>query len=221
MRKLQWMLASLALPVLAGWSTAGELAPLRLNESATEIRKPNQQLADELAQMYRSSAQLNNYRVNIETEGGVVTLTGRAADEAQRLQILAMTRRHPGVVAVNDKIETAGAPLMAANFQAPKPLPTQPASEANQHGDLAEPAPINAFIGGVAPYSDAPVLPPYAWPAYTPYNNYASLAYQTQYPSGAWPFIGPPYPYPMIPSGWRRVTLKWHHGYWWLKFHAH
>lgn len=86
---------------------------------------------------------------------------------------------------------------------------------------LAEPAPIASYVGGIAPHSDAPALPPYAWPAYTPYNNYASLAYQTQYPSGAWPFIGPPHPYPMIPSGWRSVNLRWHGGYWWLKFRAH
>jgi hypothetical protein len=46
------------------------------------------------------------------------------------------------------------------------------------------------------------------------------MAFQTQYPSGAWPFIGPPHPYPMIPSGWRSVNLRWKKGYWWLKFNA-
>ena len=86
---------------------------------------------------------------------------------------------------------------------------------------VTEPEPVVDYQGGIAPFSDAPVVPPYSWPSYTPYNNFASLAYQTQYPSGAWPFIGPPYPYPMIPSGWRRVSLTWKKGYWWMRFHAH
>ena len=95
------------------------------------------------------------------------------------------------------------------------------AQELGSNSKRIAPTPVHQFAGGVAAFSNRPTLPPHAWPAYTPYNNYASMAYQTQYPSGAWPYIGPPHPYPMIPAGWRSVSLKWHHGYWWLKFKAH
>ena len=60
-----------------------------------------------------------------------------------------------------------------------------------------------------------PPLPPYAWPTYAPYNNYSRVAYPTLYKHDAFPFIGPVYPFPKIPLGWRAVTLQWMDGYWW------
>jgi hypothetical protein len=35
------------------------------------------------------------------------------------------------------------------------------------------------------------------------------------YPYEAWPFIGPFYPFPRVPLGWRSVTLTWQDGHWW------
>ncbi|MFO0945068.1 MAG: BON domain-containing protein [Planctomycetota bacterium] len=165
-----------------------------------------------------------HFAVDILTEGGVVTLTGIVADASQKAELVRLMKGHPDVLSVRDQIQVASDPkLVVANYspaeepaKAPENMPP-----ANGEGQILEPAPINSFQGGIMPYSDTPVMPPYAWPAYTPYNNFASMAYQTQYPSGAWPFIGPPHPYPLIPSGWRRVTLKWRGGYWWLKFHSH
>jgi len=63
-----------------------------------------------------------------------------------------------------------------------------------------------------------PYLPNYAWPSYAPYPNYATLTYPRQYSPTAWPYIGPFYPYPQVPLGWRRVSLEWHDGWWWLDF---
>jgi hypothetical protein len=63
-----------------------------------------------------------------------------------------------------------------------------------------------------------PYLPNYAWPSYAPYPNYATLTYPRQYSPSAWPYIGPFYPYPQVPLGWRRVSLEWHDGWWWLDF---
>jgi hypothetical protein len=60
-----------------------------------------------------------------------------------------------------------------------------------------------------------PKMPPYAWPTYAPYNNFSRVAYPTEYPYNAWPFIGPVYPFPKIPPGWRSVSLTWHDGFWW------
>lgn len=61
-------------------------------------------------------------------------------------------------------------------------------------------------------------LPNYAWPAYSAYPNYAALTYPKQYSPTAWPYIGPFYPYPQVPLGWRKVSLEWSDGWWFLDF---
>lgn len=65
---------------------------------------------------------------------------------------------------------------------------------------------------------DQPNLPNYAWPGYGASPNYASVAYPRQYSPQAWPYMGPFYPYPQAPLGWRKVTLEWHDGWWFLDF---
>jgi len=77
-----------------------------------------------------------------------------------------------------------------------------------------EPAPIGSSVPNDV-YNRPPPLPPYAWPTYAPYNNYSRVAYPTIYPQDAWPGIGPFYPFPKVPTGWRTVTLSWQDGYWW------
>jgi osmotically-inducible protein OsmY len=69
-----------------------------------------------------------------------------------------------------------------------------------------------------------PNMPNYAWPSYAANPNYAALQYPTQYSPTAWPYIGPFYPYPQVPLGWRRVSLEWDDGWWFLDFderHVH
>ncbi len=73
--------------------------------------------------------------------------------------------------------------------------------------------------GGVAPARyDQPRLPNYAWPSYAAYPNYAAVTYPKQYSPTAWPYIGPFYPYPQVPLGWRKVSLEWDNGWWMLDF---
>ncbi|MBX3411909.1 MAG: BON domain-containing protein [Pirellulales bacterium] len=84
--------------------------------------------------------------------------------------------------------------------------------------------PLPAYVpgtgGGPSPaIYDQPNMPNYAWPAYSAYPNYAALAYPKQYSATAWPFIGPFYPYPQVPLGWRKVSLEWDDGWWFLDFH--
>jgi len=99
----------------------------------------------------------------------------------------------------------AAAPTPAPAPQAPAPSPApQPM------------APIPAGPGMVQ--YDHPNLPNYAWPAYAAYPNYAAVTYPKQYSPTAWPYIGPFYPYPQVPLGWRKVTLEWHDGWWNLNF---
>jgi hypothetical protein len=84
--------------------------------------------------------------------------------------------------------------------------------------------PLPAYAGPVPAaasppvYYDQPHLPNYAWPGYAAYPNYAALTYPTQYSATAWPYIGPFYPYPQVPLGWRKATLEWHDGWWFLDF---
>ena len=61
-----------------------------------------------------------------------------------------------------------------------------------------------------------PSKPPYAWPNYAPYNNFSRCAIPQAYPAQAFPFIGPVYPFPKVPLGWRSVKLEWDDGYWWF-----
>ena len=73
--------------------------------------------------------------------------------------------------------------------------------------------------GSPAPYHyDSPCMPGYAWPSYAAYPNYAAVTYPKQYSPTAWPYIGPFYPYPQVPLGWRKVTLEWKDGWWFLDF---
>jgi hypothetical protein len=82
--------------------------------------------------------------------------------------------------------------------------------------------PPPAYMGGspgAPPAYDQPHLPNYAWPSYAAYPNYAALTYPKQYSPTAWPFIGPFYPYPQVPLGWRKVALEWDDGWWFLDFY--
>ena len=87
----------------------------------------------------------------------------------------------------------------------------------------AGPAPMGyygpAAGTGVTPAAyDQPSMPNYAWPSYAAYPNYAGVTYPKQYSPTAWPYIGPFYPYPQVPLGWRKVTLEWDDGWWFLDF---
>ena len=97
-----------------------------------------------------------------------------------------------------------GAPVMGTPMQG---APMQGTPVAMNHG------------GGMgAPRYDAPNLPNYAWPGYAAHPNYAALTYPQQYSPSAWPYIGPFYPYPQVPLGWRKVSLEWDDGWWFLDF---
>jgi hypothetical protein len=65
-----------------------------------------------------------------------------------------------------------------------------------------------------------PNVPQYAWPSYAPPDNSAAITYPSQYDASAWPYIGPYYPYPQVPLGWRKATLEWDDGSWNLKFNS-
>lgn len=87
-----------------------------------------------------------------------------------------------------------------------------------QGGPTGAPLPIGGVGVAPPPVYDQPYMPNYAWPSYAAYPNYAGVTYPKQYSPSAWPYIGPFYPYPQVPLGWRRVTLEWDDGWWFLDF---
>ncbi|MHC4177892.1 MAG: BON domain-containing protein [Planctomycetota bacterium] len=105
----------------------------------------------------------------------------------------------------------------------PIPVAYTQAPGGQMPGSAVPGGPIPAYVaragGGVAPARyDQPHLPKYSWPSYAAYPNYAALTYPRQYSPTAWPYIGPFYPYPQVPLGWRKVTLEWDDGWWMLDF---
>jgi hypothetical protein len=94
-------------------------------------------------------------------------------------------------------------------------------------GGMGGPMPMGSAGAGMPPVpmrGDGPNVPNYAWPSYAASPNYAAVQYPTQYSPTAWPYIGPFYPYPQVPLGWRRVSLEWDDGWWFLDFddrHTH
>lgn len=87
-------------------------------------------------------------------------------------------------------------------------------------GEYGAPVPMHTGGGmGIAPARyDHPQMPTHAWPSYAAYPNYAAVTYPKQYSPTAWPYIGPFYPYPQVPLGWRKVTMEWDDGWWMLDF---
>ena len=121
----------------------------------------------------------------------------------------------------------SGAPVPSSyeyQYQtAAAPLPVETISAQPIPGGGFQGAPLPAYVpgagGGIAPaVYDQPTLPNYAWPSYAAYPNYAAVSYPRQYSPSAWPYIGPFYPYPQVPLGWRKVTLEWDDGWWYLDF---
>ncbi len=102
------------------------------------------------------------------------------------------------------------------------PMAFAPARPVNytQMQSGGQPVPMMGGHGvGVAPARyDHPQLPGYAWPSYAAHPNYGQVTYPKQYSAQAWPYIGPFYPYPQVPLGWRKVTLEWDDGWWQLDF---
>ncbi len=126
--------------------------------------------------------------------------------------------------------ENGPAPAAIPNNGVPQQMMMQGAPMPNYAGpvqgyaaaqQVAQPMPMPMGYGGGAPAANSgqPNLPGYAWPGYAASPNYAAVNYPQQYSASAWPYIGPFYPYPQVPMGWRRVELEWDDGWWFLDFH--
>jgi hypothetical protein len=123
-------------------------------------------------------------------------------------------------------VRNAGGGNMPVPYARTMGGPIQQANYGQMGGQMGGPMGGAPGMGGGAPMGamgqsvsyDNPQMPGYAWPSYASYPNYAALTYPQQYSPSAWPYIGPFYPDPQVPLGWRKVTLEWDDGWWFLDF---
>ncbi|MEC9096567.1 MAG: BON domain-containing protein, partial [Planctomycetota bacterium] len=174
----------------------------------------------------KDSGELRAFNVNLSVSGGTVWMKGYASNEGQRAEILASAQMVDGVVqVVNDIVVQAPAMIQVAS--APERPHFQPVSQ-SQHiqqtaAMQAPAAPVQMMQsaqGMARARYEQPNMPNYAWPTYAAYPNYGQVTYPKQYSPSAWPYIGPFYPYPQVPLGWRKVTLEWDDGWWFLDFES-
>jgi hypothetical protein len=213
---------TLACGLLAATAGLWVAAPLSAQEPARLALPParplvqpglsvNQSIAETIAEQLRQSGQLQQYTVQVVFANGVAELTGIVADPPQRDEVLRIVHGVPHVERVVDRLQVAGSgPITQVQLPAPTPLTPGPGLP----GTPTEPMPLFQ-APPPSPYDvNTPRMPPYAWPTYAPYDNYSRVAYPLAYPYNAWPFIGPCYPFPKVPLGWRSVRLQWEDGHW-------
>jgi hypothetical protein len=207
----------------------------------------NQDVADRIAQNLRTSGKMSDYQIAVKYQDGTAWLRGRVSNPDQLSAAMKIAFQSPGVSRVVNElsigpketapatatpyisrsakatgIQTVGAQqrASAANRVAYAAPPTAVQGAPSAAPNLGAPRPLyTATQAGPAPVRyDQPCVPNYAWPSYASYPNYAALTYPKQYSPTAWPYIGPFYPYPQVPLEWRKVTLEWDDGWWFLDF---
>jgi osmotically-inducible protein OsmY len=187
----------------------------------------NQQVAEQIGAAL-SHANLDGYDIEIRYQNGVAMLEGKVPTNAQRAQAAHVAGSVPGVRSVANRLQvTEERPLADPSARLPMGVDPRMAQvyAAAYHGEagpgaaVPPPAPYAHPGAGMSPASyTMPYVPEHAWPAYAQYPNSAAVTYPQQYSASAWPYIGPFYPYPQVPLGWRDATLRWDDGQWNLQF---
>jgi hypothetical protein len=156
-----WKRISLALGLLAVASSVPTSAP------AQAPRSPNQQTADAVAGALRSGGSLADVRIAIDTQDGLVVLSGSVTTEAQKAEALARARSVPGVLGVADRLIVASDPrVRPARFEITG-RPAQPMAGARP----GQP-PRMAFGGNVPQLGGVPsVGGPYGGAVGAPYGG--------------------------------------------------
>ena len=213
-------------------------APVPVPSPAPE----NNQVMAERIGAALSKAKLTGYQIKIHYAGGAATLAGSVMSPDQKAKAEEVVKNVHGVSQVNNhlQVRSAAGPnpyLQQAAYQdaagQPALPPMQPMGPgvgapaagypaAGYPGGMVAPGPAGVY-GTAVPGSNPtiynqPYMPNYAWPAQAQYPNSAAIQYPKQYAASAWPYIGPFYPYPQVPLGWRKATLEWDDGHWMLDF---
>lgn len=211
--------------------------------SGTTSGSANQKVAEQIAQALAAN-RLSGLDIEVRYNGGKATLSGPVPHPQVAMIAHQVTASVPGVLQVDNRLTVqgppAGMPGQPAGFPGAGPNPhVMPVN--HQMGRQPNPAMLAAgAMGGMAagamgmgpgpgPHAhgagspshlayDLPNLPNHSWPTYASYPNYAQVTYPKEYSASAWPYIGPFYPYPQVPLGWRQVQLEWDDGSWNLNF---
>jgi osmotically-inducible protein OsmY len=190
----------------------------------------------------QTAGRLKNFELDVSTVDGEVWTRGYVATPEQKQLVLGTIQRTPGVRKVIDDVTVTGTVRRASNeVAAPSSMPVVGsgaprafAPSALTNGSMGGQGPVPGMPMGLPPAPvpmqggqgygvgvpryDQPNMPSYAWPSYAAYPNYSAVTYPKQYSASAWPYIGPFYPYPQVPLGWRKVALEWDDGLWYLDF---
>ena len=190
----------------------------------------NQKMAEQIARAL-GEAKLSSYDIEIRFRQGTAQLAGTVNSLQERAYAEQIAATVPGVKKVENQLALGRRPagLQQAAFQSARlqQAAFQPAGPAPGPGPAAPGAgpampgpPSYGHPGGRASnvVYNMPNMPNHAWPSYAAYPNYSQVAYPEQYSASAWPYIGPFYPYPQIPMGWRQAQLEWDDGHWSLNF---
>lgn len=220
-------------PVHAEQPTRSKVEP-----PATRVVK-NQDLADAVATQLRASGLAAGASIHIATTtGGVVELSGKVSSPEHGTKVLKKVMEVSGVTKIESTLEVAGGTLTRVAASSPveamtQPLTPMPAPIPSFNPMMGAPNGMMPMmvgnpVGGPLPTEPAPVaapnfpvydpngpsLPQNAWPTYAPYPNASRIGYPEAYPYNAFPYIGPYYPFPKVPLGWRSVKLEWEDGHW-------
>lgn len=215
-------------------------------ETASTVRPEDANITSEVLSRLgaaQKAGSLRNFDIDVSTIENEVWVRGHVASQEQKNLVLGTVQRVPGVTRVVDEV-TVGQTVRPVSNQTAVAAPASSmpvvgngaprafAPSTLVNGSFA-PAPMQAMgpgpsapvpmqggpsYGGGVPRYDQPSMPNYAWPSYAAYPNYSAVTYPKQYSASAWPYIGPFYPYPQVPLGWRKVALEWDDGMWYLDF---
>ncbi len=213
-----------------------------LQAAAVDNTPPtNQQMAERIAGAL-GKAGMSGFDLEVRFQDGQASIGGAVANPGQRARITQVVSNLDGVESVDNKVTVtpqaamrrpAGSPPyanQAAYGGGPMRAPIHPAAYQQEGGPMpGGPMPGGPMGGMPMPpmpmgrsnagqVNDMPNLPNYSWPTYAQYPNSAAITYPKEYSASAWPYIGPFYPYPQVPLGWRSAQLEWDDGKWALNF---
>lgn len=230
--------------VLAG-SKSAPVSRAQSAASATKSAKPSNQDVANRVSAALGDADLDIKGGEVEFANGTAFVNGQVKSAAEKKAVDAIVRKVPGVQRVQNNVTVASKGVQQAAASQSRTTRKQVRQVADFQEDATDfapsqhvPPPPNmghpGYAGaGMAPqgapaYGPAPAgsnmvynqpgLPNHSWPTYAQYPNYAAVTYPSQYSAAAWPYIGPFYPYPQVPLGWRKAQLEWDDGSWHLNF---
>ncbi|MBT7817566.1 MAG: BON domain-containing protein [Polaribacter sp.] len=212
---------------------------------ASQAGGSNQRVAEQIAQALAAN-RLNGLDIEVRYNAGKATLSGPVPHPQVAMIAHQLAASVPGVLQVDNRLQVVGMPGQPGGFpgtghQGQNVMPVSHQAPGGMHpammaagamGGMAAGA-MGMAPGGMGPGAgphahgagnpshmayDLPNLPNHSWPTYAAYPNYAQVSYPKEYSASAWPYIGPFYPYPQVPMGWRQVQLDWDDGAWNLNF---